>query len=67
MLSIKSNAIVEKVIYIGQAKRNLSTRLDHNLSSTNQETNVTKHISDNPSHNIDFNDITVLSTANYLQ
>ena len=54
-----------KKTYIGHTKRNLVTRLkNHNPSSSNQEIDVTKHMLDNPNHFIDFNNTTVLATAN---
>ena len=50
----------------GQTKRNLATRFkDHNPNSTNQETHVTKHISDNFKHYNDFNNIIVSLIANH--
>ena len=51
-------------MYTAQIKRNLATRLkDHNPTSNNQKTDVTKHILDNPDHYIDFNNVTVCSTV----
>jgi len=43
--------------YIGQTRRNLKTRLDeHNpASKLNHQSDVTKHIYENPTHTIDFN------------
>ena len=51
--------------YIGQTQRNLITRLnDHNPAiSTSNDTDVTKHLWQNPDHHIDFNNPIVLSHA----
>ena len=51
--------------YIGQTQRNLITRLnDHNPAiSTSNDTDVTKHLWQNPDHHIDFNYPIVLSNA----
>ena len=51
--------------YIRQTKVNLATRITcHHLSSSNQEINVINHILDNLNYYIDFNNRTVLVTAN---
>ena len=51
--------------YIGQTQRKLITRLnDHNPAiSTSNDTDVTKHLWQNPDHHIDFNNPIVLSHA----
>ena len=44
--------------------RTTATRLkDHNTNLNNQEIDVIKHVLDNPNYNIDFINITILSTA----
>ena len=52
--------------YIGQTRRNLATRLkDHNPVTSNQHTDVTTHLLENPEHTIDFNNTKILSYANH--
>ena len=55
--------------YIGQTKRNLLTRLkDHNPSCLpNQETDVTKYLTENENHRINFNDVDILAQSNHLR
>ena len=56
---------VDLIHYIGQTQRNLITRLnDHNPAiSTSNDTDVTKHLWQNPDHHIDFNNPIALSHA----
>ena len=53
--------------YIGQTKRNLTSRLKerHPGSKTGTQTDVTKHLLENPSHVINFNEPEILTTANH--
>ena len=55
--------------YIGQTKKKLLTRLkDHNPSCLlNQETDVTKHLTENENHRINFNDVDILAESNHWQ
>ena len=52
--------------YIDQTERNLTLRLkERNLGNkTGTQTNVTKHLLENPSHAINFNEPEILITAN---
>ena len=53
--------------YIGQTKRNLTSRLkEHHLGNkTGTQTDVTKHLLENLSHVINFNEPEILTTANH--
>ena len=52
-------------VYIGLTRRNLQSRLyEHNLAtSLSKQSDVTKHLLENPKHIIDFNDPEVLCSA----
>ena len=54
-------------MYIGQASRNLITRLkNHNPKSPNrQDTDVSKHLTDNPDHKIDFDKTEIMAQTNH--
>ena len=53
--------------YIGQTKRNLtsSSKEHHPGNKTGTQTDVTKHLLENPSHVINFNEPEILTTANH--
>ena len=53
--------------YIGQTKRNLTSRLKehHPGNKTGTQTDVTKHLLENPSHVTNFYEPEILTTANY--
>ena len=53
--------------YSGQTKRNLTSRLKehHPGSKTGTQTDVSKHLLENPSHLIKFNEPEILTTANH--
>ena len=52
-------------VYIGQARRNLRARLDdHNpAANSNQQSDVAKHLLENPTHFINFNEPEILCSA----
>ena len=52
-------------VYIGQTRRNLQSRLHEHTpaTSSNQHSDVTKHLLENPNHIIDFNDPEALCSA----
>ena len=52
-------------VYIGQTRRNLRARLDdHNpAANSNQQSNVAKHLLENPTHFINFNEPEILCSA----
>ena len=52
-------------VYIGQTRRNLQSRMDeHNpLAKHQQQSDVIKHLSENPSHSIDFSKPQILASA----
>jgi len=51
--------------YVGQTRRNLQSRLDeHNpASNSNQQSDVTKHLLENPTHYINFNELGILCST----
>ena len=55
--------------YIGQIKRNLTSRLKEHHPGYKSKTqrDVTKHLLENPSHAINFNEPEILTTANYIK
>ena len=57
------NKLLYCEFYIGQTQKNLITRLnDHNPAiSTSNDTDVTKHLRQNPDHHINFNNPIFLS------
>ena len=52
-------------IYIGQTRRNLQSRMDeHNpMAKHQQQSDVIKHLSENPGHSIDFSKPEILTSA----
>ena len=56
-----------KSTYIGQTSRNLITRLkNHDPNSPNrQDTDVYKHLTDNPDHKIDFDKTEIMAQTNH--
>ena len=56
-----------KSTYIGQTSRNLITRLkNHDPNSPNrQDTDVSKHLTDNPDHKIDFDKTEIMAQTNH--
>ena len=56
-----------KSTYIGQTSRNLITRLkNHDPTSPNrQDTDVSKHLTDNPDHEIDFDKTEIMAQTNH--
>ena len=56
-----------KSTYIGQTSRNLITRLkNHDPYSPNrQDTDVSKHLTDNPDHKIDFDKTEIMAQTNH--
>ena len=52
-------------VYIGQTRRNLRARLDdHNpAANSNQQSDVAKHLLENPTHFINFNGPEILCSA----
>ena len=53
--------------YIGQTSRNVITRLkNHDPNSPNrQDTDVSKHLTDNPDHKIDFDKTEIMAQTNH--
>jgi len=53
--------------YIGQTCRNLKTRLDnHNpATTTSQDTDVSRHIIDNPNHQVNFDTPRILARTDH--
>ena len=58
-----------KSTYIGQASRNLITRLkNHDPTSPNrQDTDVSKHLTDNHDHKIDFDKTEIMAQTNHCR
>ena len=55
--------------YIGQTSRNLITRIDNHdpSSKTPQDTDVTRHLTDNPNHAVCFNNPIILARSDHWQ
>jgi len=50
--------------YVGQSKKNLKFRLNEHKPSNSYKSDVSKHLLENPSHQIDFNDQKILVRDN---
>ena len=67
MWFIVSHAAAKARILIGQTSRNLNTRLkNHGPTSPNrQDTDVSKHLTDNLDHKIDFDKTEIIAQTNH--